>query len=148
MDKPMHTPLPWYAKVIDGEDEIHITTEERSNAHRVPIAVIQTGFDEPFNCTQIGNAELIITAVKRTPAFEAMVEAATPRLSEEAYDAIDQHCEACEAMDDEDDRVLAGGLRLLLDREIKFRTALKLAKAETPAPQDEGVRHFLTQGKF
>jgi hypothetical protein len=36
----------------------------------------------------------------------------------------------------------------LLDREIKFRTALKLAKAETPAPQDEGVRHFLTQGKF
>jgi hypothetical protein len=118
MDKPMH--MPW------GIDEI-------KSIHQVSDVWIRGSDGEPIILISRDIAKLIITAVNRTPAFEAMVA------------ALEKIKRRIGSLSTGNSSVTLGLVFDAIIEEIEI--ALKLAKAETPAPQDEGVLNFVLQRK-
>jgi len=72
-----HTPLPWIPIAGDLFDEgcILITTNQRIENDKIPIATVEIDFSEPMNSEQIANAALIVRSVNQSPLFDELVEA-------------------------------------------------------------------------
>ena len=76
-----HTPLPWIQIAGDMLDEgcILITTNQRIENDKVPIATVEIDFSQPMNSEQIANAALIVHSVNLLPELvEALREADRP----------------------------------------------------------------------
>lgn len=89
-----HTPAPWIIRPDDfNQDRWEITSMKRIEDSIVEIAVVNTGWSEPFNSEMVANAQLIAAAPEMLEVLQKIIEANEDTLdiyNEYAFDEFEK----------------------------------------------------------